>query len=551
MGRCPSHRCRSVSRPRPSCCCAPAGSSPPDGERPGAVRVRDGRIVSVEGFDAPLAPSDGAPRWRSTTTACCCPAWSTRHVHVNEPGRTEWEGFATRHRGGRGRRHHHDRGHAAQQHPADGGRRRRCGPSSRPPRGRVAGGRRVLGRRGAGQRPATGWPRCTSAGVVGFKCFLLRLRRAGVPAAGPGRPARGDDRDRRLRRPADRARRGPGGDRRRPAAGRAQLPDFLASRPAAAETEAIGWLLDAVARHRLPGAPGAPVQRRRAAAAGRRPRPRGCRSPPRPARTTWRWPPSRCPTARPSSSAARRSATPPTASGCGRRCADGLIDCVVSDHSPCTAELKRLDTGDFGAAWGGIASVQLSLPVTWTEASRRGHGLAELAGWMAAAPARLAGLAGKGAIARRLRRRLLPSSPRTSVRGGPGPAAAPQPGHARTPALGCAAWCDRPGWPAGPSTAAACAPGWPAAPEQGATGRPTVVTATRPSSAACPTWPAGRWAAAVVWSQRRLLRQRAQPDQRRPGRPRPGRLRRPRQGLRRLGDPAPARRPGAGQTGTR
>jgi allantoinase len=79
--------------------------------------------------------------------------------------------------------------------------------------------------------------------------------------------------------------------------------------------------------------------------------------------------------------------------------ADGLIDCVVSDHSPCTAELKRLDTGDFGAAWGGIASVQLSLPVTWTEASRRGHSLTELAGWMAAGPARLAGLAGKGAIA--------------------------------------------------------------------------------------------------------------------------------------------------------
>ncbi len=78
---------------------------------------------------------------------------------------------------------------------------------------------------------------------------------------------------------------------------------------------------------------------------------------------------------------------------------DGLIDCVVSDHSPCTAELKRLDTGDFGAAWGGIASVQLSLPVTWTEASSRGHTLAEFAGWMATAPARLAGLAGKGAIA--------------------------------------------------------------------------------------------------------------------------------------------------------
>jgi allantoinase len=78
---------------------------------------------------------------------------------------------------------------------------------------------------------------------------------------------------------------------------------------------------------------------------------------------------------------------------------DGTIDCVVSDHSPCPAGLKDLAAGDFGAAWGGIASVQLGLPVMWTEASRRGVSLAALAGWMAAAPARLAGLPGRGAIA--------------------------------------------------------------------------------------------------------------------------------------------------------
>jgi allantoinase len=83
---------------------------------------------------------------------------------------------------------------------------------------------------------------------------------------------------------------------------------------------------------------------------------------------------------------------------------DGTIDCVVSDHSPCTAELKRLSPGDpargdFGAAWGGIASVQLGLPVVWTEAARRGVGLSQLAGWMAAGPARLTGLADRGTIA--------------------------------------------------------------------------------------------------------------------------------------------------------
>ena len=78
--------------------------------------------------------------------------------------------------------------------------------------------------------------------------------------------------------------------------------------------------------------------------------------------------------------------------------ADGIIDLVVSDHSPCTADLKSLDTGDFAAAWGGIASVQLGLPLVWTEASRRGHRLADVVRWMSAGPAALAGFGTKGAI---------------------------------------------------------------------------------------------------------------------------------------------------------
>ncbi|MEV0024185.1 allantoinase AllB [Streptomyces atroolivaceus] len=75
--------------------------------------------------------------------------------------------------------------------------------------------------------------------------------------------------------------------------------------------------------------------------------------------------------------------------------ADGTIDCIVSDHSPSTADLK---TPDFATAWGGISSLQLGLPAIWTEARRRGHGLEDVARWMAAAPARLAGLDSKGAI---------------------------------------------------------------------------------------------------------------------------------------------------------
>ncbi|MDF6017944.1 allantoinase AllB [Streptomyces sp. JH34] len=75
--------------------------------------------------------------------------------------------------------------------------------------------------------------------------------------------------------------------------------------------------------------------------------------------------------------------------------ADGTIDCVVSDHSPCTTDLK---TPDFATAWGGISSLQLGLPAIWTEARRRGHTLDDVARWMSAAPAGLAGLTRKGAI---------------------------------------------------------------------------------------------------------------------------------------------------------
>ncbi|WP_240689537.1 allantoinase AllB [Brevibacterium sp. S111] len=78
---------------------------------------------------------------------------------------------------------------------------------------------------------------------------------------------------------------------------------------------------------------------------------------------------------------------------------DGTIDCIVSDHSPSTAELKLLDTGDFGAAWGGISSLQLGLSLVWTEAAKRGIDLAEVVRWMSAAPAAVARVANKGAIA--------------------------------------------------------------------------------------------------------------------------------------------------------
>jgi allantoinase len=79
---------------------------------------------------------------------------------------------------------------------------------------------------------------------------------------------------------------------------------------------------------------------------------------------------------------------------------DGLIDFIATDHSPCPPEMKCRESGDFLKAWGGIASLQLELPAVWTLAQQRGYSLPRVAEWLCAGPAKLAGLAGqKGAIA--------------------------------------------------------------------------------------------------------------------------------------------------------
>ena len=77
---------------------------------------------------------------------------------------------------------------------------------------------------------------------------------------------------------------------------------------------------------------------------------------------------------------------------------DGDIDIVVTDHSPATVELKTRGGGDFGLAWGGIAGLQLGLAAVWTEAARRGIPLDRVLGWMSRGPADLVGLSRKGRL---------------------------------------------------------------------------------------------------------------------------------------------------------
>ena len=72
--------------------------------------------------------------------------------------------------------------------------------------------------------------------------------------------------------------------------------------------------------------------------------------------------------------------------------ADGTIDFIVSDHSPSPPELKLLESGDLENAWGGISSLQFGLPLSWTEARNRGFGLSKVVEWMSINPAKFCGL---------------------------------------------------------------------------------------------------------------------------------------------------------------
>lgn len=78
---------------------------------------------------------------------------------------------------------------------------------------------------------------------------------------------------------------------------------------------------------------------------------------------------------------------------------EGTIDHIASDHSPCTVDLKAKDSGDFGAAWGGVASVQLGLPAVWTAGEEFGIELSDVARWLGSAPCATFGIEGKGSIA--------------------------------------------------------------------------------------------------------------------------------------------------------
>jgi allantoinase len=362
----------------------------PGGERAAAVHIEDGRITAVTAFDDVPA---------SVVTLeddeVLLPGLVDSHVHVNEPGRTEWEGFAS----------------ATSAAVAGGITTVVDMPlNSIPPtttvealhvkraaaRGQIAADVAFWG--GAVPGNVEHLRSLHEAGVVGFKCFLLDsgvpefppLDGAGLHAALAEIAAfdglliaHAEDADEIAAAPE------PEGPR---------YADFLASRPATAEESAISGLIAATraadARAHvvhLADADALPVLRQ-ARADGVRLTVETC-----PHYLTFA-------AEGVADGATQFKCCPPIREARHREALwsalqRGDIDMVVSDHSPCTPELKRLDVGDFGLAWGGIASLQVSLPAVWSGARERGIGLEQVVRWMAEAPARLAGLPRKGAVA--------------------------------------------------------------------------------------------------------------------------------------------------------
>jgi allantoinase len=367
----------------------------PDGEQPAAVCVSGGVVAAILPPDAAVS----ATRDKQLGALALLPGLVDTHVHINEPGRTEWEGFESATRaaalGGVTTLIDMPLNSLPPTTTADALAEKRAAAKEQ-----ISVDVGFWGGAVPGNRPDLA--ALYEAGAFGFKCFLAD---SGVPefpaldavefeatarrAAELGALLIVHAEDQHLLGGAA------GGGA---AASVTEFASFVASRPDEAESAAVARVL-AVSRRtgarvhilHLSSAKSLPLIEE-AKAGG--------------VRVTV----ETCPhylvfaAEEVPDGATEYKCCPPIRSAANRErlweaLDRGLIDFIVSDHSPCTPELKQRAAGDFATAWGGIASVQLALPAVWTEARRRGWNLGRVAELMARRTADFVGLPHKGRIA--------------------------------------------------------------------------------------------------------------------------------------------------------
>jgi allantoinase len=369
----------------------------PDGIKPAAVLAEDGRILDV-------VPPDQLPGQISVKDfgeAAILPGLVDSHVHINEPGRTEWEGFRT-----------------ATSAAAAGGYTLlvdmplNCLPATTTvaaleAKRKAANGQCYVDWMAWGgvvsdnQEHIEG---LAAAGVPGFKCFLIhpgidgftmvneRQLRAALPhVARTGLPLLVHA---ELPGPVDAA------TRRLAGADWSKYATYLESRPDKAELSAIQLMISLCREYRfrlhiVHLATSQALDMLRAAKSEGLPV--SAETCPHYLHLTSEKIPD---------GQTLFKCAPPVRSRKNREqlwqgLQEGVIDLVATDHSPCPPEMKRLGERSFRTAWGGISSLSLALPVMWTEANGRGFTLIDIARWMAEGPARLAGCESqKGRIAK-------------------------------------------------------------------------------------------------------------------------------------------------------
>ena len=391
----------------------------PEGMLPATVLVKEGKIVEIAPWEDP--PADA--HLRDFGDHVMLPGLVDTHVHINDPGRTEWEGFRT-----------------ATQAAAAGGVTTlvdmplNCIPETisaaalEAKRAAAAGLESesatsqtwvdwmawggVVGNHGQGGNEAH-LPELAAAGVPGFKCFLIhsgidgfawvdeaQLRKALAVLHGLGLPLLAHA---EVAGPVDWATGEINADGQRPDWRR--YSTYLASRPDKAEIEAIELLIALAAEFDTPlhivhlASQWALPALRKARAAGLKITVETCPQ-------YLRFAAEEIP-----DGATEYKCAPPIRNAANREALwqalfDGEIDLIATDHSPCPPEMKHRESGRFDRAWGGIASLGLALPVIWTGLRERwgdatpNSEFSLLCKWLAAEPARLAGLTGqKGALA--------------------------------------------------------------------------------------------------------------------------------------------------------